>query len=506
MQAWVRRVVVFVVLAVFSVACSAERPLDVTAVAPADPQPIEGDRSEAFTSIESWSAAEEPDSSGVEATSSREQSAPAVVRSNDVVTSTTTVPDGSASGDGSLLDADESSTELPSTTAAVSNAPPSATYCTAPRTGVLTEPPQNVVDALNAAANHPDLADLDVSFSVWIDGWGEVATRDPDLALIPASNEKILVAHAVNELLDPEATIDTSVEQVGSDLVLRAAGDPTFSTWRANLLIEQVVAAGVTSANRLIIDVGDFPQPSAAPGWQSWQIRNFVGPLSGFMLDDNRWNTSDEFLETPALINGQWFADALRNAGVAVGSVELGSPDAGRSVGVVQSAPIGSLIRDMMLFSDNQIADMMVLQLGLLEGEGTLEDGIDQIEAELAELCVPLAGVMDDGSGLSRANLRSAREFQEILRAMRDTETADVFAAQLPIGGVSGTLRSRFGGDAGRIFAKTGTVFGGRALSGYAVTDSGRDVVFSVLINGEREATSASLSAMDALVRTILRS
>jgi len=124
----------------------------------------------------------------------------------------------------------------------------------------------------------------------------------------------------------------------------------------------------------------------------------------------------------------------------------------------------------------------------------------------LAELCVSLDGIMDDGSGLSRFNLRSAREFQEILRAMRETESADVFESQLPIGGVSGTLGNRFGADAGRVQAKTGTIFGGRALSGYATTDSGRDVVFSILINGERERTSASLGAMDALVRQILRS
>ncbi len=409
------------------------------------------------------------------------------------------LPRGVDSGnfDGSLL-------ELPSTPRAFLDVQPHQS-CVASPEDTLTDAPAWVTNSLTAAVNHPDFANLDVSVSVWIDGWGEVVTRDPDLALVPASNEKILVAHAANERIDPARTLDTTIERVGADLVLRAAGDPTFSTWRANQLIEQVVAAGVTSVDRLIIDVSAFPQPSAAPGWQSWQIRNFVGPLSGFMLDDNRWNTSDEFLETPALVNGEWLAGALRNSGVAVNSVEIGAPPAGTVVGVTQSAPVGTLIRDMMLFSDNQVADMLVLQLGLINGAGTLEDGIAQIERELSELCVPLAGVMDDGSGLSRSNFRSAREFQEILRAIRNSETAEVFESQLPIGGVSGTLRRRFGGDPGRVQAKTGTIFGGRALSGYAVTDSGRDVVFSILINGDREQTSASLGALDALVRTILR-
>lgn len=378
--------------------------------------------------------------------------------------------------------------------------------CDAPPTGELTDPPEWVTTALEAAVNHSDFNGLDVSVSVWIDGWGEVVTRDPDMALLPASNEKILVAHAANELIDPTSTIETSVEQVGADLVFRAGGDPTFSTWRADQLIGQIVESGITSAERLVIDVSRFPQPPAASGWQSWQIRNFVGPLSGFMLDDNRWNVSDEFLEAPALINGQWLADRLRIAGVAIGEVEIGTAPPGQVVAVSQSEPIGGLVRTMMLASDNQVADLLTMQLGLLNGSGTLDDGIAEIDAELAALCVPLAGVMDDGSGLSRGNFRSAREFQEILRAIRETDTAEVFASQLPIGGVSGTLRGRFGGDAGRVQAKTGTIFGGRALSGYATTDSGRDVVFSILINGERERTSASLGAMDALVRTFLRS
>ena len=378
--------------------------------------------------------------------------------------------------------------------------------CTAPVDDELTDAPAWVVDALEAAVNHPDFEGLDVSVSVWIDGWGEVITRQPDAGLVPASNEKILVAHAANELLDLESTIDTTVERVGRDLVFRAAGDPTFSTARAQVLIDQVVNAGITSADRLIVDVSQFPQPPAATGWQSWQIRNFVGPLSGFMLDGNRWNGSEEFREAPAQGNGEWFADALRNAGVSVNSVEVGTAPAGRVVGEVSSAPLGALVREMMLNSNNQIADMLVLQLGLVEGQGTLDDGIAQIERELSNLCVPLEGVMDDGSGLSRANFRSAREFQEILRAVRGSDTADVFESQLPIGGVSGTLSNRFGGDAGRVLAKTGTIFGGRALSGYARTDSGRDAVFSIIINGERDATSSSLGAMDLLVRTILRS
>jgi D-alanyl-D-alanine carboxypeptidase/D-alanyl-D-alanine-endopeptidase (penicillin-binding protein 4) len=54
----------------------------------------------------------------------------------------------------------------------------------------------------------------------------------------------------------------------------------------------------------------------------------------------------------------------------------------------------------------------------------------------------------------------------------------------------------------GRVHAKTGTVRGGRALSGYATTIGGREVVFSIIGNGDD--TKLTTKAMDELVETIV--
>jgi len=69
--------------------------------------------------------------------------------------------------------------------------------------------------------------------------------------------------------------------------------------------------------------------------------------------------------------------------------------------------------------------------------------------------------------------------------------------------GRSGTLSSRFRGTPaeGTVHAKTGTIIGGIALSGYGTTISGRAFVFSVLVNGDRsQAASGSLDALIAAV------
>lgn len=236
--------------------------------------------------------------------------------------------------------------------------------------------PAAIQASLDAAASAAAFADLDLSISVWIEGWGEVLAVNPDLALTPASNQKLLVAYAALEALGPD---------------------------------------------RRRADV----------------------------------------------------ANALRN-------------------------------------SDNQVADSLLRTVGReLAGDATLASGITAMDRLLNDLvqasCVSLEGVSDDGSGLSRANMRSAREFQELLRAMQSTEAGRSVEELLPVGGVSGTLARRFSGDVGRVAAKTGTLRNTRALSGYAVTDSGRNAVFSIIVNGDRDRVSASLPAIDGVVTAILR-
>ena len=72
--------------------------------------------------------------------------------------------------------------------------------------------------------------------------------------------------------------------------------------------------------------------------------------------------------------------------------------------------------------------------------------------------------------------------------------------ASLPVGGRTGTLAGRFVGTPaeGNVRAKTGYILEGRSLSGVLTTAGGRDVVFSILVNGAGAA--ASVDAIDELV------
>jgi D-alanyl-D-alanine carboxypeptidase/D-alanyl-D-alanine-endopeptidase (penicillin-binding protein 4) len=168
------------------------------------------------------------------------------------------------------------------------------------------------------------------------------------------------------------------------------------------------------------------------------------------------------------------------------------------------SAPVAALVRDMLMRSDNQIADLLLKEIGRArEPVGSLTGGARVATDALRVLCVPMAGAVDDGSGLSRGNTRSAREWRSILQAARGQAWWPLLYDALPVAGRSGTLAGRMRGTAaeGTVHAKTGTIIGGTALAGYGTTASGRAVVFSVVVNGPGAESAAR--AVDALVAAV---
>jgi D-alanyl-D-alanine carboxypeptidase/D-alanyl-D-alanine-endopeptidase (penicillin-binding protein 4) len=75
----------------------------------------------------------------------------------------------------------------------------------------------------------------------------------------------------------------------------------------------------------------------------------------------------------------------------------------------------------------------------------------------------------------------------------------------LPVGGKTGSLARRFRGTAldGRIFAKTGTVQGVNALSGFLIAASGETLVFSVIANDRPAESDPVVPVIDALLLEI---
>lgn len=393
------------------------------------------------------------------------------------------------------------------------SAPAPVATCTPDPT--LAQPPQPAPAGIAFAAA-TFLADQRVvpnavSVSIWVDGYGEVVAHDPDRLLAPASNQKLLTAMAALAVLGPDTRLTTElVVTSGGDLVVRGGGDPTLTRLGPHslaTLAAQTRMSGLAQVpGALLVDESADDGARRALGWQDWQIPTYTGPLSAFMVDDNRWRRDAGFLTDPALANAELLRVALAASGVTIGgNTGYGATgEDARVVASLQSAPVAQLVNEMLQTSDNQTADLLLKQSGAAaSGVGSLAAGGAAARAALERLCVEVTGVDDDGSGLSRANARSAREWRILLQATRSASWWPIMFEALPIAGRSGTLASRFHGTAaeGNVRAKTGTIIGGAALSGYGTTAGGRTFIFSIIVNGP--GAEGSAGAIDTLVAAI---
>lgn len=93
---------------------------------------------------------------------------------------------------------------------------------------------------------------------------------------------------------------------------------------------------------------------------------------------------------------------------------------------------------------------------------------------------------MMDGSGLSVFNTVTVSQLVYLLRYMHyNAKTQGTLMTTLPVAGNSGTLTRycQYGTGKGKIHAKGGSMKGVRAMAGYARPDSGKEIVFAVIIN-----------------------
>ncbi|EDX71264.1 D-alanyl-D-alanine carboxypeptidase/D-alanyl-D-alanine-endopeptidase [Coleofasciculus chthonoplastes PCC 7420] len=177
----------------------------------------------------------------------------------------------------------------------------------------------------------------------------------------------------------------------------------------------------------------------------------------------------------------------------------------------VDSPPLSELIAETNQQSNNLYAEALLRSLGVTDkeaDESTATAGREQIRASLAELGVePESYVLADGSGLSRHNLVSPTAIVQTLQAIARTPMAQSYLDSLAVAGVEGTLRQRFQNTPaqGRVYAKTGTMTGVSALSGYVEVPDYQPLVFSIMVNQSNQSVSTIRQAIDEIVVLLSR-
>lgn len=166
-----------------------------------------------------------------------------------------------------------------------------------------------------------------------------------------------------------------------------------------------------------------------------------------------------------------------------------------------RSDALASLTQWLMVInqhSDNDYADRLLSHIG----------GQTAVQRILAPLgVIPNSYRQIDGSGLSRSNLAQPTTFVTLLKGMYSYDRSGLFYRSLPVAGVNGTLQNRFRTTIaqGRVHAKTGTLRGVKALSGYIENADYGQLVFSIVVNQPGQSAQVLSQAIDQIVLKSVR-
>jgi D-alanyl-D-alanine carboxypeptidase/D-alanyl-D-alanine-endopeptidase (penicillin-binding protein 4) len=172
------------------------------------------------------------------------------------------------------------------------------------------------------------------------------------------------------------------------------------------------------------------------------------------------------------------------------------------------SLPLSEIVRLVNKYSNNVMARHVLLTLGVerFGRPAALEHGRNAVRAWLTEHGIEMRGlVIDNGSGLSRAERITARGLGEMLDVAWHSPFMPEFAASLPLSATDGTLRNRFNapGMDGRIRLKTGRIDDVSALAGFVNAASGRTYVLVIIVNHPGAHGGAGEEVQAELIRWV---
>ncbi len=335
---------------------------------------------------------------------------------------------------------------------------------------------------------------------------------------------KVLTASAALKILGADAQLSTQVidgSQPGS-IVLKGGGDPTLASGGGNVYdgaprISDLATAAMAKYDELHPGVPiteivlDSTMWNPADRWDSTWLRReqsdgYQAEVTALSVDGGR---SDPFSEVSARTSdgigdaGRAFADAAGLAGVtfttgaAVGSTVLAE---------VKSQPLSVLIDQMLLSSDNVLAENLARVTSKAMGfDGSSASLAQAIPGALVEYGLPTTTIaIRDGSGLSNENAVPPAFLTALMvKLLSNEQNLGVVYSSLPVAGESGTLAGRFDGDnaiaRGAVIGKTGWLDSEYSLAGIINAADGTPLAFAIYSIREG-ITSDTKDAQDTLV------
>lgn len=395
-----------------------------------------------------------------------------------------------------------------------------------------------ILTSLSGLAQNPLGLSAGASMSICVldgESGAVLFNYDADRRLTPASLTKLYTTAAALSILGETTRFPShEIYSVGKNVVVRGMGDPTLeSRYFPNNTVSRFDIRHVDTlyiyskdfadaphgGNRLLDDVGNYygAAPSAFNIYDNTEVLEFNSPsrvgekctspnvecfvrsyaknadsvyicgigdgryASGAMPAGRKGFRVKAAMQEPEMA----FVEALRKAGWTIGEVARTNnlPQGAVAVPLGSCPTILEIARETNMRSVNLFADALFLQL-------SKEHRWGESAAFLMNFVKDKSGssvLLFDGSGLSVKNKTTARAMAKFLFAMSESEA---FMSTLAVAGVSGTLRGFGKGTSleGNLRGKTGSMSDVVAYSGYFEKKSGKNCVFSIIINNFEES------------------
>lgn len=425
--------------------------------------------------------------------------------------------------------------------------------------------PEELGKAVEQELQTPDLRGSHWGMSLQPLGKAPLYDRNGRSYFVPASNAKLFTAAAAWIALGPDFRFLTRLYLEGKAprlerLTIVAGGDPSLTTDHLTAAVQWLQSLGVKEIATLAIvappttvptpptswEWGDlrYDYGSAAPatlingntvtmtliprqvgqapeltwsnplGARQWRIINQVQtiPGEGYHVEVHQ-QPGDRTLRltgTLGLAYGEdpWplaIPDADRHyqdhwlQAIAAGQITLGKTLWSQNIPngspnfAIPSLPLKDLLIPLNSDSDNLYAEAIGQ---VLDGRGE-----DRRQRILQDLGLDSSQHLQDYAGLSRQNLVTPQDLNQLLQSLAQRGDGEVFRQTLAIAGERGTLKNRFQNTplAGHLWGKTGTLTGVSALSGYLENAQGQFYSFSILVNNSTSDRRTLRQSIDRL-------
>lgn len=183
------------------------------------------------------------------------------------------------------------------------------------------------------------------------------------------------------------------------------------------------------------------------------------------------------------------------------------NPESRKMISTYKSPTLGDIIFYTNQHSDNGLAEALLKTVGFQSlGDQTTESGRKVVTEHLKNEGFDMMGLnYIDGSGLSRSNNVTPISQVKFLTSLMDEKYYKTYFNSLPVGGQSGTLKRMFNGlGNGQVFAKTGTLNKVKTLAGYMKTNTGKTLVFSLMVNNYAGSVEMVKKRMEKILEPAL--